>query len=168
MPYALHAHTADSITGSVNISESDPLFSAWDKDYNDLTNKPTIPTVPTNVSAFTNDAGYLTSAEVPTNVSDLANDAGYLTSYTESQILTIGHDTIFLTGGSYVKLPAGFSGDYNDLINKPAIPSVPTNVSAFTNDAGYITAAQVLAQVTVTVFRADLKAKLQADGIIPQ
>ena len=29
--------------------------------YNDLTNKPTIPTVPTNVSAFTNDAGYLTS-----------------------------------------------------------------------------------------------------------
>lgn len=30
-------------------------------DYNDLTNKPTIPTVPTNVSAFTNDVGYLTS-----------------------------------------------------------------------------------------------------------
>ena len=30
------------------------------------------------------------------------------------------------------------------------------------------TDAQVLAQVTVTVFRADLKAKLQADGIIPQ
>lgn len=32
-----------------------------------------------------------------------------------------------------------FSGDYNDLSNKPTIPTVPTNVSAFTNDAGYTT-----------------------------
>lgn len=31
-----------------------------------------------------------------------------------------------------------FSGDYNDLSNKPEIPAVPTEVSAFTNDAGYI------------------------------
>lgn len=36
--------------------------------YNDLTDKPTIPTVPTNVSEFTNDANYITN-----NVSDLAN-----------------------------------------------------------------------------------------------
>ena len=35
--------------------------------YNDLTNKPTIPTVPTNVSAFTNDAGYLTATDVANN-----------------------------------------------------------------------------------------------------
>jgi len=33
----------------------------------------------------------------------------------------------------------GFSGDYNDLTNTPIIPTVPTNVSAFTNDAGYLT-----------------------------
>lgn len=32
-----------------------------------------------------------------------------------------------------------FSGDYNDLTNKPTIPTVPTNVSAFNNDAGYLT-----------------------------
>lgn len=31
------------------------------------------------------------------------------------------------------------SGSYNDLSNKPTIPVVPTNVSDFTNDAGYIT-----------------------------
>ena len=36
-------------------------------DYSQLTNTPTIPTVPTNVSAFTNDAGYITSAALPTN-----------------------------------------------------------------------------------------------------
>lgn len=32
-----------------------------------------------------------------------------------------------------------FSGNYNDLTNKPTIPTVPTNISSFTNDAGYIT-----------------------------
>lgn len=32
------------------------------------------------------------------------------------------------------------SGDYDDLTNKPTIPSVPANVSAFTNDAGYVSA----------------------------
>lgn len=31
------------------------------------------------------------------------------------------------------------SGSYNDLSDKPTIPTVPTNVSAFTNDAGYLT-----------------------------
>ena len=33
-----------------------------------------------------------------------------------------------------------FSGNYADLTNKPTIPTVPSNVSAFTNDAGYLTA----------------------------
>ncbi len=41
----------------------------------------------------------------------------------------------------------GFSGDYNDLANLPQIPQIPTDVSAFNNDAGYITAVQVPAQV---------------------
>ena len=33
----------------------------------------------------------------------------------------------------------GFSGNYNDLYNKPTIPFVPTNVSYFNNDAHYLT-----------------------------
>ena len=78
-------------------------------DYEDLINKPTIPEVPINVSAFTNDVGYLTqhqdisgkanSADLatvatsgsyndlsnkPTNVSAFTNDSGYLTSFTET------------------------------------------------------------------------------------
>lgn len=44
-----------------NKADKDELFSG---SYNDLTDKPSIPTVPTNVSAFTNDAGYMTSADV--------------------------------------------------------------------------------------------------------
>lgn len=31
-----------------------------------------------------------------------------------------------------------FSGSYNDLTDKPEIPNVPTNISAFTNDTGYL------------------------------
>lgn len=41
--------------------------------------------------------------------------------------------------------PVATSGSYNDLNDKPTIPVVPTNVSAFTNDAGYATTSQVAA-----------------------
>jgi len=34
------------------------------------------------------------------------------------------------------------TGSYNDLSNKPTIPVIPTNVSAFINDAGYLTQHQ--------------------------
>ena len=37
----------------------------------------------------------------------------------------------------------GFSGSFNDLSDVPDIPEVPTNVSAFTNDAGYVTMAEL-------------------------
>lgn len=43
-----------SLLGSGNITVS----------YNDLSDTPTIPTVPTNVSSFTNDSGYLTSSDL--------------------------------------------------------------------------------------------------------
>ena len=111
-------------------TETDPNVPAWAKeatkpayDYSEIANTPVIPTVPTNVSAF-------------------ENDVPYLTSFTEQQVLSISNDTVFLTGGSFVKLPEGFSGDYNDLTNTPEIPTVPTNVSEFANDAGYVTAEQ--------------------------
>ena len=160
VPYALHAKTAANV------------FSG---DYNDLINAPTL------VSVFTNDAGYLT-AEVdgsvtnelqtltlssdtlylsnggfvelpagfdgqygsltgaPTNVSAFTNDAGYLTSEVdgsvtnELQALSLSNDTLYLSNGGFVVLPIAFDGQYSSL------SGAPTNVSAFTNDAGYITA----------------------------
>lgn len=39
------------------------------------------------------------------------------------------------------------SGDYNDLINKPASVSVPTKTSDLTNDSGFITAGAIPSQV---------------------
>ena len=63
------------------------------------------------------------------------------------------------------------SGSYNDLSNKPSIPSVPTAVSAFTNDSGYQTSAQVNTAIQAIVGAAPaalntlakIDAQLQAD-----
>ena len=40
-----------------------------------------------------------------------------------------------------------FSGDYNDLTNKPVIPTVPTVLSAFTNDLGYLASGTTTDQI---------------------
>jgi len=85
------------------------------------------------------DGQYSSLTGVPTNVSTFANDAGYLTSEKDSsvtneiQALSISNDTVFLSNGGFVKLSAGFDGQYNSLSGKP------TNVSTFINDAGYLT-----------------------------
>lgn len=106
---ALQEH--QDISGKADLA--DLATVATTGEYSDLLNKPVIPTIPTNVSAFTNDAGYLTEHQDisgKVNTADLSNVA--------------------------------FSGDYEDLSNTPTIPTVPTNVSAFTNDAGYLTQHQ--------------------------
>ena len=90
---------ADGISGGGIVEETDPVFSAsasasitsqditnWNNksdfngSYNNLTDKPTIPSVPTNVSSFTNDAGYLTSIPSEYVTETELNAKGYLTS----------------------------------------------------------------------------------------
>ena len=63
-----------------------------------------------------------------------------LTTYNEH----INNSDIHITAAERTKWnnKSDFSGSYNDLSNKPTIPTVPTKVSAFTNDAGYLTEHQ--------------------------
>ena len=79
-----------------------------------------------------------------TQVDAFVANNGYLTSFTEVdgsvtneiQAISISNDTVFLSNGGYVKLPAtavGFDGQYSSLTG------APTTVSTFTNDAGYLT-----------------------------
>lgn len=70
------------------------------------------------------------------------------TTYTAGQGLTLTGTEFSFTGslfsGNYNDLtnqPTLFDGDYNSLTNQPTIPTVPSNVSAFTNDVGYITSS---------------------------
>ena len=116
VPYAMYADMAGNmpdVSGYIS-EETDPTVSAWAKtdskpayDYSEITNTPEIPTLPANVSAFANDARYITLSDVPaqvnsnwnatsgtsqilnkpTRVSQFTNDVGYLTSVTETQTI---------------------------------------------------------------------------------
>lgn len=127
-------HNADkalleaSIALKVDQETFDTKEEVISKALNDLHDS--IPTVPTNVSAFTNDAGYLTQHQSLDNY------------YTKQEIDTKEqniNESITLKANSADLATVATSGSYDDLSNKPTIPTVPTNVSEFTNDAGYIT-----------------------------
>ena len=53
----------DSLDNKASIGDLSTVATTGS--YNDLSNKPTIPTVPTNISSFNNDSGYITSSSVP-------------------------------------------------------------------------------------------------------
>ena len=161
------------------------LFS---KDYNELTNKPSIPSIEglATESFVRNEianaqlggdsgeidlSGYATKDElnakadvddIPTNISQLTNDAGYITSIpseyiTETELNNKGYLTEHQNISHLATKSELFSKDYNDLTNKPNIPSIeglatetyvnnavgditiPTKVSELTNDSNFIT-----------------------------
>lgn len=153
-PTTVSSFTNDAgyITG---YTETDPVFlasaahgisssdiSSWNGksdfsgSYNDLTDKPTIPTVNnatltiqkngSTVKTFTANASSNVTANitVPTKVSDLTNDSGFISSYTET-------DPVFLASAAHGisasdisnwNGKSDFSGSYNDLSDKPTIP----------------------------------------------
>ena len=164
--------------------------------YNDLSDKPTIPIVPTNISAFTNDVGYITSSAL-SNYVDLTSDQtitgfktfelgasiGNSSLYEETDptafdytdfIISADSDMVIApdansckiryfdgTNAKYLLFPDGhawsanktvattdqlFSGSYNDLTNKPTIP---TKTSDLTNDSGFITSSALTDYVTL-------------------
>ena len=139
------SHTADMITGLSKVATSGS--------YNDLTDQPTIPSLD----------GYAKTSEIPTKVSQLDNDEKflkevpseyitateleskkYLTSVpeeyvTDEELIAKGYLTEHQSLDGYAKTTDLFSKSYNDLTDKPDIPTVPTQVSAFNNDAGYLT-----------------------------
>ena len=94
-----------------------------------LPNTTVIPTIPTNVSAFTNDAGYLTehqslsglatetyvntqidAIDIPSTLSDLTTDSTH-------RVVTDSEKAAW-------NAKSNFSGSYNDLTDKPSIPSI--------------------------------------------
>lgn len=99
---------------ALKANSSDLATVATSGSYNDLSNKPTIPTVPTNVSAFTNDAGYLTQ-------NDIANKQDKLTA---GENITIVNNVISSTGGTQIQADWNQTNvDAVDYIkNKPTIP----------------------------------------------
>ena len=67
-----------------NVSFNNP-FSG---DYNDLTNKPVIPTIPTAISSFANDVGYLSAGITTDVITEGTNNLYYTTSRVDARINT--------------------------------------------------------------------------------
>ena len=111
--HPVYYHDGTGIRAWTGYTETDPIFTAspahgitanditnWNNksdfsgSYNDLTDKPTIPVLPSNIvntvtttagahTVITNKTGNV-SFNVPTKTSHLTNDSGFLTSYTET------------------------------------------------------------------------------------
>lgn len=121
VPSSLSELSGDSTHRVVTDSEKETWNNKSDfsGSYTDLTNKPSIPVVPTKVSAFINDVGYV------------------------NKLKTINGESIKGEGDIEIEQ---VQSDWNQsdsskkdyIKNKPTIPVVPTNVSEFNNDAGYI------------------------------
>lgn len=132
VPAHVKAITAENITAWNN-------KSSFSGNYEDLTNKPTIPTVPSVVSAFENDAGYITNEYHDNTKQDVIEDlaairsgaalgATALQSYTESDPTVPAHvKAITEENITAWNNKSSFSGSYEDLTNKPTIPTVNNN-----------------------------------------
>jgi len=108
-----------SKTGStVTLSNNGGSVTVFDGDYTNLTNQPAIPTL---TSDLTNDSGFL-SIEVDGDSSN------------ELQTISKTGSTVTLSnnGGSVTV----FDGDYTNLTNQPAIPTLTSDL---TNDSGFLT-----------------------------
>ena len=135
------------------------VTSAGSVDWDDVTNRPT------NVSYWTNDAGYITSAAIPTNVSSFTNDAGYITSAAiPTNVSAFTNDAGYLTSSAlsnyYTKSETYNQSQVNALINSI---NIPTKTSDLTNDGSdgastYVEADQ-LASVATTGSYNDLSDK---------
>lgn len=126
--------TSDLTNDSGYVITTDLAAVATSGSYNDLIDTPTIPT---KTSDLTNDSGFITSAAVPTKTSDLTNDSGFITAASvPTKTSELINDNNFVSSSDLSAV--AYSGDYDDLLNKPVIPTVPENLSDFNNDCGFI------------------------------
>ena len=132
-------------TALQSFTEIDPTVPSWAK----ASNKPSytaaevdaVPTTRTvNGKALSSDIT-LSAADVSALPSSTVIPAAPGTLNTDNSTAQTVNSSEALSGT--VKLhKVSKTGSYNDLSNTPTIPTVPTNVSAFTNDAGYLTSHQ--------------------------
>ena len=124
----LHNHNNKSVLDNITSTK----VSEWNNkstfsgNYNDLTNKPTIPTVPTNISSFTNDSGYITSIPSEYITDSELTAKGYATE----NYVTTAIDNAQLSGGS---------GETVDMTKYALKTDIPTKTSELTNDSEFIT-----------------------------
>ena len=169
----INDHSASKITngptfdGSTTTTALTPkgtweTFSKFSGSYNDLTNKPTIPTLPSNIvntitttegahTTITNSTGTV-SFKVPTKTSHLTNDSGFITSYADEKIKLTSQSTSgtypLIFGPTSITSNSTYQGYYNTGITvNPSTKTVTatTFVGALTGTAsGNLTSSSTL------------------------
>ena len=151
-----------SLTGYVK--DSSLATVATSGNYNDLSNKPTIPTVDTTLSTTSNNPvqNKVISEALSSGISSLSTSfsteldkkvdketgKGLSTNdYTDDDKTKVAnaitsHQDLSAYAKSSSLAKVATSGSYSDLSDTPTIPTVPIKVSAFTNDVGYLTSHQ--------------------------
>lgn len=81
---------------------------------------------------------YATKSAIPTKTSQLTNDSGFLTAHQD--LSTYAKKTDVTVKG--IKVSGSTSNLTADTSGVVTIPAIPTAVSSFTNDAGYLTSHQ--------------------------
>ena len=118
--------------------------------YNDLTDTPEIPAAQVN-SDWNADSGVaeiLNKPTIPTKTSQLDNDSGFLTSESDPVFSASAAATITSQDITDWNNKSDFSGNYDDLTNKPTIP---TKTSQLTNDGSDGTSTYVEADELAAV-----------------
>ena len=114
-----------------------------------------------NVTSTSSDAFIKNKPTIPTRTSQLTNDSGFLTSYTETDPIYSASPAAGITDAdiSSWNAKSDFSGDYDDLTNKPTIGNATltiqkngTNVQTFTANA----TSNKTANITVPTKTSDL------------
>ena len=113
-----------------SFTQSDPVYSKdkpnlalkselFSKSYNDLTDKPSIPSIDGLASEkYVDDK--VANIEIPTKTSDLQNDSGFITVDDIPEVQITETDPIYSKDKPNIALKSElFSKDYNDLSNKP-------------------------------------------------
>lgn len=133
---AIPDSTSDLTNDSGFITANDiPAIPSKTSDLQNDSGFITASAIPDSTSDLTNDSGFITASDIPaipSKTSELTNDAGFITGYTET-------DPTVPTWAKQATKPTYTASEVGALPDTTVIPTVPTDVSAFNNDAGYLT-----------------------------
>ena len=119
---------------------------------------------------------------VPTNVSDFVNDAGYITGYTETDPVFVASAAHGISSSDITNWnnKSDFSGSYDDLTDKPTIPPAVTestvsswgftkNTGTYSKPSGGIPKTDLASAVQTSLGKADtaLQSFTETDPTVP-
>ena len=149
-------------TSASAITDADTLNGQPGSHYLDYTNFTNTPTIPTNVSAFTNDSGYITNADLPTNY--MVNNASNTVAGSISPSVDATHDLGTATEQWNTIYGHTVEATYADLAERYAsdAPYEPGTVLVFGGEAEVTTTTMLASTKVVGIVSTDPALKMNS------